>query len=72
MSSDRVVQAGLDDDDAQYEAGLRPRNLDELSVTLKRKKLQFFSPKDIQKLFDSLGKDLPVQWENRNNEQTDY
>jgi Holliday junction DNA helicase RuvB len=29
MSSDRVVQAGLDDDDAQYEAGLRPRNLDE-------------------------------------------
>jgi len=50
----------------------RPRNLDELSVTLKRKKLQFFSPKDIQKLFDSLGKDLPVQWENRNNEQTDY
>ncbi len=29
MSDDRVVQAGLDDDDAQYEAGLRPRNLDE-------------------------------------------
>lgn len=31
MNSDRVVQAGLDDDDddAQYEAGLRPRNLDE-------------------------------------------
>ena len=33
MNSDRVVQAGRDDDDdnndAQYEAGLRPRNLDE-------------------------------------------
>ena len=29
MNSDRVVQAGRDDDDVQYEAGLRPRNLDE-------------------------------------------
>ena len=29
MSDDRLVTAGRDDDDAQYESGLRPRTLDE-------------------------------------------
>jgi integrase len=50
----------------------RPRNLDELSVAIKRKRLEFFTPKDIRELFESLNRELPVQWKSRNDSSTDY
>lgn len=50
----------------------RPRNMDELSVTIKRRKLEFFTPEDIQKLFEGLDRELPVAWRNRKDGSTDY
>ena len=50
----------------------RPRNMDELSVTIKKKKLEFFTPADIQKLFANLDRELPVAWRTRKDGSTDY
>ncbi len=51
----------------------RPRNLDELAVTIPRKQLQFFTKNELQKLMTGCDKSqLDSKWQNRESNEVDF